>query len=82
MNKKGGIFLGVALGLFLFMTGVLMLPYLTDDVTSFRSALNCSDSGSITDGTKLTCLFGGALTPYYIWFFTSLSLGLILGSRT
>ncbi len=80
MNKKGGIFLGVALGLFMFMTGVLILPYLADDVSTFRTALDCSNTGSISDGIKLTCLFGGSLIPYYIWFFTSLSLGLILGS--
>lgn len=81
MNKKGGIFLGVALGIFMFISGVLILPFITDDVTTARVDLNCSNADSITDGTKLTCLFFGGLTPYFIWFFSSLALGLIIGSR-
>lgn len=80
MNKKGSIFLGVAIGIFVFISGVLILPYLADDVTTFRVALDCAEEiGDITGGTKLTCLFGGALIPYYIWFFTSLALGLVIG---
>ncbi len=79
MNKKGSVFLGVSLGIFIFIMGVLILPYLSDDVSTFRVALNCADSGSITNGVKLTCLFGGALVPYYIWLFTTLALGLVIG---
>ncbi len=79
MNKKGSMFLGIGLGIFMFIIGALILPYLTDDVSTFRVALNCSNSDSITNGAKLTCLFGGALIPYYIWLFTSLALGLVIG---
>lgn len=78
-GKKGSIFLGIALGIFMFIMGVLIMPFLLDDVSTFRVALNCANGSSITDGTKLTCLFGGALIPYYIWFFTSLALGLVVG---
>lgn len=81
MNKRGSIFLGIALGIFLFITGVLILPFITDDVSTFRDALNCDDEGNISNGTKITCLFAGGLVPYYIWFFTSLAVGLIIGSR-
>jgi len=80
MNKKGSIYLGISLGLFLFITGVLILPFIADDVTTFRTALNCSSSGTISDGTKITCLFGGGVVPYFIWFFTSMSLGILIGS--
>jgi len=79
MNKKGSIFLGLTIGIFIFITGVLILPFLADDVTTFRADLNCSAPSSISDGTKLVCLFGGALIPYYIWFFSSLAIGLIIG---
>ena len=79
MNKKGSIWLGLTLGIFIFIAGVLALPFIADDVTTFRNDLNCSDSSSITDGTKLTCLFGGAVVPYYIWFFSTLAIGLIIG---
>jgi len=79
MNKRGSIFLGLGLGIFIFITGVLILPFLTDDVTTFRTALDCSSADSISDGTKLTCLFGGGIVVYYIWFFSSLALGVIIG---
>ena len=79
MNKRGSIFLGLGLGIFIFITGVLILPFIADDVTTFRTALNCATAGSISDGTKLTCLFGGAIVPYYIWFFSSLALGVVIG---
>jgi len=77
-NKQGSVFLGLALGIFIFVTGILMLPYLTDDVATFRVDLNCYGD-SISNGNKLTCLFGGALVPYFIWLLTSLALGLIIG---
>jgi len=79
MNRKGAIFLGLTLGIFIFIVGVLILPFITDDVASFREALNCSNSTGISSGTKLTCLFGDALVPYYIWFFSALAIGLIIG---
>jgi len=80
MNKKGSIFLGLALGIFIFITGVLILPFITDDVASVRVLLDCANAASISDGTKISCLFIGGLVPYYIWFFTAISLGVILGS--
>lgn len=79
MNKRGSVFLGITLGLFIFITGVLILPFITDDVSSVRVLLNCSNAGAITDGTKLSCLFVGALVPYYIWFFSALAIGLVIG---
>ena len=77
-NKKGSFFLGIVLAIFLFISGVLILPYITDDVDTVRTALNCSTT-SISSGTKLNCLFVGALVPYYIWFFSALAIGLLVG---
>lgn len=81
-NKRGSMFLGIALGLFMFIMGVLILPYLTDDVSVARTALSCAESESISGGNQLSCLFVGALVPYYIWFFSSLSIGLLIGGRS
>lgn len=80
MNKKGSLFFGVTIGLFLYITGVLIMPFLVDDVTSFRTAMSCSDT-TISDGSKLSCLFGDALIPYYIWFFISIAVGYLAGSN-
>jgi len=79
MNKKGSIFLGVIIGLFIYISGVLFLPFITDDITTTRSSLDCSNS-SISDGIKLTCLTVDLVVPYYIWFFISLLIGFIIGS--
>ena len=78
MNKKGSVFLGVALGLFIFVMGVLVMPYLTDDVDVFRVNMNCT-SDDLSGGEMITCLFGDAIIPYFIWFFSALAIGLILG---
>jgi len=75
MNKKGSVFLGLSLGIFIFVIGVLIMPFLLDDVTTFRTEMNCS-TDTISNGAKITCLYGGALIPYYIWFFSSLAVGL------
>jgi hypothetical protein len=78
MNKRGSIFLGFSISIFLFIMGVLIMPYLFDDIATARVGLNC-DSEDITSGNMLSCLFISATNPYFIWLFTSLALGLIIG---
>ena len=79
MNKQGNIYLGVVLGLFLFIMGVLFIPFITDDITTARDAMECS-STTITGGNMLTCMIFSSLTPYFIWFFCSLLVGYFLGA--
>jgi len=81
MNKRGNVFFGVFVGLFLFATGVFVIPFLTDDITTTRSLLDCGNS-TISDGTKLMCLQTDILIPYLIWFFTSLAVGYIIGRNS
>ncbi len=78
-GKKGNVFLGVALAIFLFVMGILFIPFLTDDITTVRGLLDCSNAAGITDGTKLMCLNIDALIPYFIWFIVSCSLGYLGG---
>ena len=80
MNKRGSIFFGITLGIFLWFMGVLFLPFLLDDVSSFRDSMDCSNT-SITGGNMFSCLIGDAAIPYLIWFLVSLSLGFIFGSK-
>ena len=80
MNKKGSVFFGVAIGIFVYIMGVLFVPFLMDDVTTFRDAMSCSDD-SITSGQMLSCLFGDAMIPCLIFFFISLALGFIIGGN-
>jgi hypothetical protein len=79
MNKRGNIFFGVGIAIFLWVMGILILPYITDSVTDSRTGLDCTNI-SISGGSKITCLYGDVVVPYFIWFLVSLLLGYIAGS--
>ena len=81
MNKKGSAFFGVAIGIVVYIFGVLFIPFIMDDVSTFRDAMSCEDT-SITGGAMMSCLFSDATIPYLIWFFISLALGFIAGRAT
>jgi hypothetical protein len=81
MNKRGGsFFFGLTIGIVLFIFGVLLIPFFTDDITTARdsSHLDCSNV-SISDGVKFTCLQIDLVIPFFIWFFVSLAVGIIAG---
>lgn len=77
-SKRGNMWFGVWVGIFIYIIGVLFIPYITDDITTTREALDCS-STDITGGTMLTCLQIDLVLPYLIWFFVSLALGFVAG---
>jgi len=81
INKRGSVFFGVTIGIFIYIMGVLLLPFVMDDVTTFRDAMDCSGS-DISGGTMLSCLISDAAIPYLIWFFVSLAFGFIIGGKT
>lgn len=81
MNKKGSAFFGIGIGIVVFIFGVLFLPFIMSDVSTFREAMDCSNA-DITGGNMLSCLVGDLVVPYLIWFFISLSLGFIVGRAT
>jgi len=82
MNNKGqSILMGVVVGFFLFLIGMVLLNYIDADTwvdgeDSLINELNCDDSG-ISDGTKLTCLIGEAIVPYFIIGIISAAGGII-----
>ncbi|MFW5902807.1 MAG: hypothetical protein ACOC56_00490 [Atribacterota bacterium] len=78
MNKKGNIYFAVIIALIIWISGIMIMPFMVDGVDDFRTEMNCSDS-SISDGAKLTCLSGDTLIPYFIWTLISLALGFLLG---
>lgn len=81
MNKRGNIFFGIVIALFIFASGVLFMPFIEDDITTYRNDMSCSQADSISDGAKLSCLMTDGLMPYFIWFFISLALGILGGRR-
>jgi hypothetical protein len=79
-NKKGNAFLGVVVALIVWFGGILIFPFLTDDITTFRSALDCTNT-SITGGTMINCLYGDIVAPFWIWTIFAIALGYIAGSK-
>ena len=78
MNNKGQtLMLSLLFAIFIFLAGIVFVNFLTDDVTTFRAAMNCSDAAGISDGAKLTCLFGDSVVPYWILLIVSLAGGTI-----
>ncbi len=80
-NKKGSAFFGIATFLIVFIFGILFLPFITNDIDTTRTALDCSNS-SISDGAKLSCLFTDLTIPYLLWIIMALAVGFIVGART
>lgn len=76
MNKKGNFFLAFVIAGMIFMTGMLCLPFIKDGVTDFRTNIQCSNA-SISDGTKLLCLGGDSVVPYFLITILSLAGGLV-----
>ena len=82
MNKKGNIFTGIVVAFLIFIFGILFLPFVTDDVVSVRTALDCTNATGITAGTMVNCLMTDLAVPYLIWFLVSLGLGFVAGAFT
>lgn len=78
MNKRANIFLAVVIGLAIWIFGVLFIPFITDDISTSRLSLDCTNM-DISDGAKLNCLAVDLVIPYFIWFIISLALGYIIG---
>ena len=79
-SKKGSVFFGVGIGIFIYIMGVLFLPFLMDDVSTFRGEMDCSNV-AIGNGEMLSCLVGDLTIPYIIFFIISLALGFVIGGR-
>ena len=80
MNKKANIYFGVVVAIIVWVSGILILPYIVGDTTTFRIAMDCTN-GSISDFSKLNCLAGDSIIPYFIWTLVSLAIGFILGGN-
>lgn len=78
MNKKGNIFLGLVLGIFVWIMGILFMPFLIEVLDVSRTDLSCSTT-AISFGTKLICLSGDLIIPYLIWTLAVIFLGLVVG---
>jgi len=82
MNSKGQtVFLSIVIGSFLFVSGMVLLNFIdetlwNDGEDSLINELDC-DNSDISDGTKLTCLIGEAVVPFFILSVISAAGGII-----
>ncbi len=75
MNKKGSLGIAILTSVFIFIIGMAIINLILPEVTDFRTNLNCAEADSISDGTKLLCLVGGVIVPYWILLVLSITVG-------
>lgn len=78
MNKKGNLGIAIVSAIVIFIIGLAVINLIMPEVTIFRINMDCSNPTGITDGTKLTCLAGDLVVPYFILLVLSISLGGII----
>lgn len=64
-GQLGTLGFSVIVAVMLFMVGMLTINLLTPQIDQTRLDLSCSTPGSISDGTKLTCLITDGVIPYF-----------------
>ena len=67
----------LAMASMIFFAGMLIANFLTQDITTFRTAMDCTNQ-TISDGSKVTCLVGDIVMPYFIWAIISLAGGVVI----
>jgi hypothetical protein len=79
LNNKRGQTLGITIValIFIFIIGFMTINFLFDEVSDFRSNLNCANAADITDGTKLLCLAVDTTIPYWIFLIFAITIGAI-----
>lgn len=78
-NKRGNVGLGLVVGIFCFMAGVLFIQHLGDGVISTRVGMDCTNVDTISDGAKMTCLIVDITVPYFILLLLSIAFGWVGG---
>jgi hypothetical protein len=77
MNLKGQtMFFAIIVACMIFFSGVIVVNFLKDDVTTSRIDMDCADA-TISDGSKIACLGLDLVIPYFIVVFLSAAGGLI-----
>lgn len=82
MNKRGSLAIAIMTSIFIFIIGMTIMNLLLPEVTLFRTNMNCADAAAISDGTKLLCLVGDAVIPYFIVIIFSITIGGIVSRLT
>jgi len=79
LKNKRGQTLGIAIIsiIFVFLIGFTTINFLFDEVSTFRTNLNCATPADISDATKLLCLAADTAIPYWIYLIFAITIGAI-----
>ena len=79
MNKQGQAGMAIIVAIMIFIVGMSAVNLLKPEVTTLRgaSALDCADTGGISDGNKLLCLAIDATIPWVIITIFAVAGGII-----
>lgn len=77
-SKKANMYSIILMAFMLFTIGMIVVNFLKAPIDDARTDLNCANSGSITDGTKLMCLNIDITLVYFIILVCSIAGGVIL----
>lgn len=76
MNKKGqSLGLAILSAIVLIVVGFMILNFIMPEISTSRIDLNCGDPDAITSGTKLVCLVGDIIVPYWILLVLMVAIG-------
>lgn len=79
MNKRGQTLgISIIISIFIFIIGLAVINLIMPEITQFRIDMSCSDAANISDATKLVCLIGNTVVPYFILLVFSISVGGII----
>jgi len=77
-KKAQSLGLGIMSAIMIFIIGIMIVNFLMPEITTFRAELNCANADSISDATKLLCLVGDSVVPYWIILIFSITIGAII----
>jgi len=82
MKSKKAQTLGISImtSLVVLIIGLMCINFLTDEINTARSDLNCASPDDISDGTKLLCLSIDTAIIYWILIIFSVVIGGITGN--
>jgi len=67
--------LAIVSSVVVLIVGLMMINFIMPEITVFRNSLSCSSPADISDATKLLCLVGDSVVPYFILIVFSLVIG-------
>jgi hypothetical protein len=79
LQNKRGQTLGITIIsiIFIFIIGMASINFFFDDISDFRSNLDCASPADISDGAKLLCLVVDLSIPYWIYLIFAITIGAI-----